>query len=91
MATIITLLNFRPQESFRNDRRDYSTSKRGKRKSSRGNRKMPESDSKINTLTSLPEGARLAQFREAWEGVTTNAWSLDILRNGYLPKFKSKR
>ena len=43
---------------------------------------MPESDSKINTLTSLPVGPRLAQFREDWEGVTTDAWSLDILRKG---------
>ena len=41
-------------------------------------------------LTPLtPVGARLSDFRQAWERVTTDKWILNIIRKGYLPEFTS--
>ena len=53
--------------------------------------KMGRSDSHTHTLTPPPVGARLAQFREAWEGSTSDSWTLNIIRKGYLPEFISNR
>ena len=36
-----------------------------------------------------PVGARLSDFRQAWERVITDKWTLNIIRKGYLPEFTS--
>ena len=49
----------------------------------------PTNDAFQYTLTPPRVGARLSQFREALEGVTTDTWTLNIIIKGYLPEFKS--
>ena len=46
-------------------------------------------DALQNTLVPPPVGARLALFKQAWEEITSDSWTLNIIRKGYLPEFKS--
>ena len=53
--------------------------------------KVVTNDALQHTLDPTNGGARLPQFREAWEGVTSDSWTLNIIRKGYLPEFQVKR